>query len=42
MMMRLLAQILDQAVRDKLRAENSARDPELKVHLDEAMSANAS
>jgi integrase len=33
MVMRLLGQILDQAVRDKLRPDNPARDPELKVRV---------
>ncbi len=33
MVMRLLAQILDQAVRDKLRDDNPARDPELKIRV---------
>ena len=33
MMMRLLGQVLDQAVRDKVRTDNPARDPELKVRV---------
>jgi integrase len=33
MMMRLLGQILAQAVRDKVREDNPARDPELKIRV---------
>jgi hypothetical protein len=33
MMMRLLGQILAQAVRDKVRDDNPARDPELKIRV---------
>jgi integrase len=33
MMMRLLAQILDRAIKDKVRPDNPARSPELKVRV---------